>query len=95
MYVGAMAWAEFQCGPLTVPEHDLAHGMVHGVIPITLETGNRAGWLFARTGRRPRSLADCLIAACAMDAQAALATSNGADFEPFVAHGLMLASMIC
>jgi predicted nucleic acid-binding protein len=91
VYVSAMAWAEFLCGPLTVREHDLAHDMIHGVIPIALETGNLAGWLFSVTGRRPRSLADCLIAACAMEAKAALATANRADFEPFVAHGLRLA----
>ncbi len=91
VHVSAMAWAEFQCGPLTVRQQDLANEMIHGVLPITRDTGNLAGRLFAATGRRPRSLADCLIAACAIDAQAALATSNRADFEPFVAHGLLLA----
>jgi predicted nucleic acid-binding protein len=95
VYVSAMAWAEFQCGPLTVREHDLAHDMIHGVIPITVDTANRAGWLFVRTGRRPRSLADCLIAACAIDAHAALATSNRTDFEPFLAHGLVLVDGVC
>jgi hypothetical protein len=32
-----------------------------------------------------------LIAACCMEAKAALATSHRADFELFVAHGLVLA----
>ena len=95
IHVSAMAWAEFQCGPLTVREHDLAHDMIHGVLPITLETGNLAGRLFAMSGRRPRSPADCLIAACAIQAQASLATSNHADFEPFVAHGLVLVRGVC
>ena len=90
VYVSAMVWAEFQCGPLSVREHDLAHDVIHGVLPLTLELGNSAGFLFRATGRRSRSLPDCIIAATAISERVPLATMNRTDFEPFVAHGLTL-----
>ena len=91
LYAGAMAWVEFQCGPLGPRDLAAAQEMLHGVLPITLEQANRAAWLFQQTGRRSRSLPDCLIAACAMEHGALLATDNAKDFKPFVAHGLELA----
>lgn len=90
LFVSAMAWAEFQCGPLGAREHDMAHDVVNGVLPMTLEIANRAGFLFQVTGRRPRSLPDCIIAATAIAAKAPLATENRDDFAPFAAHGLEL-----
>ncbi|MFZ4767092.1 MAG: type II toxin-antitoxin system VapC family toxin [Roseimicrobium sp.] len=90
LYASAMAWAEFQCGPLGLRDHEAAQDMLHGVLPITLEQANRAGWLFQMTGRRSRSLPDCVIAACAMDHGALLATDNTKDFKPFIEHGLQL-----
>jgi predicted nucleic acid-binding protein len=47
--------------------------------------------LFNQTGRRSRSLADCMIAAVAIRCGAKLATINTPDFQPFVRHGLVLA----
>jgi len=47
--------------------------------------------LFNKTGRRSRSLADCMIAAIAIRCGASLATINTADFQPFVQYGLALA----
>lgn len=88
--VSAMVWAEFQCGPLGVREQDMAHDVIHGVLPVTLEVADRAGFLFQATGRRSRSLADCIIAATAMAARQPLATLNREDFEPFLIHGLEL-----
>jgi hypothetical protein len=44
--------------------------------------------LFNKTGRRSRSLADCLIAAVAIRCGAKLATVNTGDFQAFVQYGL-------
>jgi len=46
---------------------------------------------FNKTGRRSRSLADCMIAAVAIRCGAKLASHNVADFVPFQAFGLVLA----
>jgi predicted nucleic acid-binding protein len=47
--------------------------------------------LFNQTGRRSRSLADCMIAAVAIRCGARLATSNKMDFQPLTGYGLALA----
>jgi predicted nucleic acid-binding protein len=90
--VSAMAWAEFRCGPLTpaVLESwtELLADRILSVDPVIAE---RAADLFNLTGRRTRSLPDCLIAATAMRHGARLATLNRTDFEPLTAHGLLLA----
>jgi predicted nucleic acid-binding protein len=52
---------------------------------------NLAAQLFNHTGRRSRTLADCMIAAVAIRCGVQLATANTADFQPFVTHGLVLA----
>jgi len=90
LHTSAMAWAEFQCGPLLPEENALALQLLDSVLPITAGLAAEAGRLFHETGRRSRSLADCLIAATAIEARAPLATINRADFEPFLAHGLEL-----
>jgi len=50
-----------------------------------------AAGLFNQTGRRSRSLADCMIAAVAIRCGAKLATINTGDFQPLTQHGLVLA----
>jgi len=49
-----------------------------------------AAILFNQTGRRSRTLADCMIAAVAIRCNAKLATINASDFQAFVQHGLIL-----
>jgi Predicted nucleic acid-binding protein, contains PIN domain len=90
--VCAMAWSEFLCGPVGRQSVEAWLRVLNGrVLPVDRAAAERAADLFNRTGRRSRSLPDCLIAASAMAHGAALATLNRQDFEPFLAHGLMLA----
>lgn len=91
MAVSAMAWSEFRCGPLSSTTL-LAWEQVlgRGVIPVDRTIAEQASSLFNLSGRRSRSLPDCLIAATAIHAGARLATLNPDDFEPLTAHGLVL-----
>lgn len=89
--VSAMAWAEFRCGPVTPGLLETWEKVLSGnIVPVDRDTADLAAELFNRTGRRTRSLPDCLIAACAVQAGARLATLNRPDFEPLVAYGLVL-----
>jgi len=91
--VSAMAWAEFLCGPVSdeaVRAWDRL--LVGGILPLERSVAESAAVLFNLTGRRTRSLPDCVIAATAIDAGAKLATLNGADFKLFVEHGLLMQS---
>ena len=94
MAVCAMAWAEFRCGPVSA---ELIRGwerlLGQHIVPVDRTTANLAAMLFNTTGRRSRSLPDCLIAATAILAGAQLATFNQQDFEPFLPHGLKLATL--
>lgn len=90
LHVSAMAWAEFQCGPLTPEENEIASSLIHSVIPVTVELATQAGQLFQKTGRRSRSLPDCIIAATALRDGVSVATVNREDFQPFLVHGLTL-----
>ena len=56
------------------------------------EDAGTTAMLFNRAGRRRGSLLDCMIAAIALRAGAALATANQADFRRLRAAGLRLAS---
>ncbi len=90
LHISAMAWAEFQCGPLTPEENEIARDLIHSVVPVTVEMATEAGQLFQKTGRRSRSLPDCIIAATALRDGASVASVNKDDFKPFLAHGLTL-----
>lgn len=90
--ISAVAWAEFQCGPRRPDADLLARAIVGDVVPVGAGAAERAAALFNAGGRRRGSLMDCLVAACAIEADAALATSNHADFRRFVQHGLRLAA---
>ena len=89
--VSAVAWAEFRCGPVTPPMLDAWLQVLGGqIVAMDQAIAERAADLFNLTGRRSRSLPDCLIAATAIAHGAPLATFNPADFEPMVKHGLIL-----
>lgn len=90
LQISAMAWAEFHCGPLTPEENEIASSLIHSVLPVTVELATQAGQLFQKTGRRSRSLPDCIIAATALRDGVSVATVNKDDFQPFLAHGLTL-----
>ena len=89
--VSAVAWAEYLCGPLDPQGEAIAKQMFP--LPESFLAGDAslAADLFNKTGRRSRSLADCMIAAVAIRCGAKLATINTPDFQPFIHHGLVLA----
>ncbi|MBI2926538.1 MAG: PIN domain-containing protein [Verrucomicrobia bacterium] len=89
--VSTVAWPEYLCGPLDPQGEALARQMFPHPEPLLLADAEEAADLFNRTGRRSRSLADCMIAAVALRCGAKLATINTADFTPFQPHGLILA----
>ena len=86
----SLAWAEFLCGPVISEEITSMETLLHSIVPVTPGLASEGAHLFRETGRRSRSLADCIIAATAISAGAILATNNSENFKPFVAHGLQL-----
>jgi predicted nucleic acid-binding protein len=91
LHVSSMAWAEFVGGPL--PEGALPdiEALVGTSLPSTSEDALHAARLFNATGRRPRSLADCIIAAVAIRSTAESATNDVAHCSRFAEFGLRLA----
>ena len=87
----AVAWAELFCGPLSARDESMARQMFSHIDVLSGTDAEMAAQLFNKTGRRSRSLADCMIAAVAIRCGARLATINTADFQPFVQYGLALA----
>lgn len=88
--VSTIAWAEFLCGPMDATAESLARQIFPNPEPFLAADAALAGNLFNQTGRRSRSLADCMIAAVAIRCGAKLATINAADFQPFIQLGLTL-----
>jgi predicted nucleic acid-binding protein len=89
--LSAVAWAEFFSGPLSKRDEALARQLFPRIEALSGADAEMAAQLFNQTGRRSRSLADCMIAAVAIRCGARLATLNIADFQPFIPHGLALA----
>jgi predicted nucleic acid-binding protein len=89
--ISAVAWAEFLCGPLAPPDLAVAQILFPSQESFLGADAVQVASLFNRTGRRSRSLADCMIAAVAIRCGAKLATSNQNDFQPFTPFGLLLA----
>jgi predicted nucleic acid-binding protein len=88
--VSAVAWAEFLCGPISVAEKAIAQGIVTKIHVLDATSASLGATLFNDSGRRSRSLPDCLIAATALIGQSPLATENVADFKFFIPHGLVV-----
>ena len=89
--VSAFAWAEFLCGPVSPAAAEQALQFLGQPVPIDRAAAERAAELFNLGGRRRGSLADCLIAAAAIESGASLATENRSDFARFAPAGLTLA----
>ena len=89
--ISAVSWAEFLCGPVEAADVDLATRIVGEPVALLGADGRLAATLFNLAGRRRGSLADCMIAAVAIRAGAALATRNPADFRRFESGGLEIA----
>ena len=87
----AMVWAEFCSGPVDKKILALVADIIAEIVPVDTTIVRAAAHLFQQTGRRPRSLPDCITAATAIADGAALATHNRTDFAPFVPHGLRIA----
>ena len=88
----AVVWAELLCGPLTAKQAEVALLLVGEPVPFGREDAALAASLFNAAGRRRGSLVDCMVAAAAIRAEAALATANEADFARLQPHGLRLAA---
>ncbi len=88
--ISAVAYAEFLCGPLSADAEAESNSLFPNPVPLTPQDAKKAAELFNATGRRSRSLSDCMIAATAIHRGATLATYNRDDFVRFAAHGLRL-----
>jgi len=86
----AVSWAEFLCGPLQPNQVRMLHSIVGEPVPFTAMEAEKAADLFNATGRRRGMFVDCMIAAAALVAGAAIATSNFDDFARFRSLGLKL-----
>jgi len=85
------AWFEFLCGPVTLAQIATVRAFLSEIVVFGEPQAREAARLFNAVGRARRLRVDAMIAGTAIAASAALATSNRADFAPFVAHGLLLA----
>ena len=61
--VSSIAWSEYLCGPLDATARTLALQIFPNPEPFLSADAALAADLFNQTGRRSRSLADCMIAA--------------------------------
>jgi predicted nucleic acid-binding protein len=88
--ISSIAWAEFLCGPVQPAMIEAVTRFVTVRAALGEEDALLAAQLFNGSGRRRGSLADCMIAASAIRAQAPLATANVTDFRRFCSAGLDL-----
>lgn len=90
--IAALAWAEFLCGPVSSDAIEFAARLLGEPVPFGATEAVLAARLFNETGRKRGTLVDCMIAATAIHAGAALATSNVPDFRRLEPLGLRLAT---
>lgn len=90
--VTAIAWAEFQCGPLHPAELATAAALIDHHRDFTREDAESAARLFNESGRRRGSLIDCMIAAAALADDASVATANPTDFKRLQPFGVTIAA---
>ena len=88
--MSSAGWAEFLCGPVLEEDRQRARKVVGAPLPLVEMEAAQAAELFNAGGRKRGTLPDCLIAATALVAGAALATSNRGDFRKFERAGLKL-----
>jgi predicted nucleic acid-binding protein len=88
--ISSVAWAEFLCGPVESRIAIEARGLLGSIEPLIDSDAVMAAELFNGTGRRVRSLPDCMIGAVALRRGARLATLDTADFLRFKNFGLKL-----
>lgn len=88
----AIAWMEFVTGPVSPDVVVAMNGVIEGRIEAVGQVeAELAAQLFNELGRRRPMRYDCLIAACALSHDAALATANTKAFATFAARGLRVA----
>ena len=88
--MSSVAWAEFLSGPVTEAETIEVRSLIDDIEHFGERDARVAADLFNQTGRRSRSLPDCMIAALAIRCGATLATVNLRDFRRFEPFGLKL-----
>lgn len=88
--MSVIAWAEFLCGPVNETALSLAALIVKQRLDFTEDMATLSARLFSESGRRRGTMVDCMIAATAIVADAALATCNSSDFERLEEFGLAL-----
>lgn len=88
--LSSIAWTEFLCGPVSGREVRIAATLCGPPAEFGLPDAELAAELYNASGRRRGSLTDCMIAAAALNAGAAIATNNVADFERFASFGLVV-----
>lgn len=88
--MSSVAWSEFLCGPLVLDTVTVPR-FIQDIVSFSLEDSAIAAHLFNISGRRRGSFRDCMIAATAIRAKAALATSDVHDFKRFEKEGLRIA----
>ena len=89
--ISTISWTEFLCGPVDEEEVELATDILREQVPFLPSDSVVTARLFNQSGRRRGSLTDCMIAATAIRCDAALATSDLADFRGLASLGLKIA----